>query len=170
MNATLYRAANLAALAIVLVGSSAFAINEQLSFSQANDGSLIVNLSGQTPYCGTYIVGTPTLTISGNQITVVSATAPGECPPPPPGFIFPPPTPYTVAANAGHLPDGTFDVTWEFTDSGAGNVIQRVSSVFVLFRGSLVAPLPVLPPTLSALLLFTLAVVGVVTLRRQSSV
>ena len=154
MKSSLVRAFVLAAIAVALCGSNSFGVNERLSFSQSAEGLVAVTLDGQTPYCGDRPVGAPAITISSTAITIVSAIQVGECPNPPPGFVFPPPTPYSFTANLAHLGDGTYHVVWGFADP-SGHIFQSVSSTFVVAHGSLIASVPIL----SNVALFALAVV-----------
>ena len=147
-------------LSALLCSANAFAINERLSFSQAFDGTITITLDGETPYCGIGVAGQPAVTISGTTITLVSGTQVGECPNPPPGFVFPPPTPYTYTTNVGHLSDGTYHIDWGFADPG-GHIFQSVSSTFVIVHAGLVASVPALSRAVLVALAAMLAASGI---------
>jgi hypothetical protein len=155
--------AGFVAMLSLLYGTSALAVNEQITFSQTLDGSVLATLSGGVAYCGDYFVGSPTFAVSGNDITITSTTAPGECPQPPPGFQFPPPTPYSFTVNLGHLPDGTFHVTWQFV-AGANSVWKRTLALFALSHGTVI---PLAVPLFSSFVSLSLiAAIGVIALSR----
>lgn len=74
-----------------------------------------LSLSGEMSYCDPFLggfVGAPIVTISSNDIQVLSTIFAGECQAPPIGFVPPPPTPYRVSRDVGILPDGNYNVTW----------------------------------------------------------
>lgn len=159
--------AQFAILVLTMVASSSFGRHEQLSFSQSRGESVVVTLSGELHYCdGTLggFVGSPQLAISGNQVDVVSTIFAGECPPPLPGSVFPPPHPYTISVDLGPLPDGVFHVSWSFV--GIGAVTQTFSSTITLSGGHLPAPVPIFSPPLTVAFAFLLSAIGIATLRR----
>lgn len=164
-----YRTTALAGFIVIAFAATSFGRNEQLSFSQSGSGNVIVRLSGQIFYCdgepGAF-VGLPTVSISGNTFTISSTIIVPDCPAPPPGFVPPPPTPYTIDVDLGQLADGTYHVLWGFNISNTPVPFRRFSSSFTLTDGSLPASVPALTPVMATLMLLALGAIGIVTLNR----
>jgi hypothetical protein len=139
--------------ATILTSTHAHARNEQLSVTQAANQSIMVTLFGSILYCDPQLGGYPyspsvsTVSVVGFNANIVSRIGVGECPAAPPGFVFPPPIPYSVVANLGVLPDGAYTATWVFV--GGAPSPQLFQTTFFLQGGTLLVPGPI--PTLSLL-------------------
>jgi hypothetical protein len=151
---------------VALLPAVAHAVDDRLSFTQAPDGSVIATLSGAVPYCSYAFTGSQ-LSIVGSTVNIISATVIADCPPPPPGFVAPPPSPYSVSVNLGVLADGSYSVTWSFAGPQS---LQPLLGAFRVQGGALIDPfaVPTLSPIAYFLLLGLLAIYGRRHLKRQS--
>ncbi len=129
-------------VALIVLGSctsSAQTSSLQLSSSYVPAlGHTLVTLSGQIRYCDPALggfVGGPTFVVSIDSINVRSSTFSGECPPPPPGFIVPPPVPFEISANIGHVPDGTYTVIWSLTNIDPPGIVTTRSTTINVING-----------------------------------
>jgi hypothetical protein len=150
-------------IAALLVCSSALARNEMLTVTKSNPTGISVSVSGNIAYCDAQlgsIVGSPVLNIVGTTVNVQSTITVGECAPPPPGFVPPPPVPYSITVPLGNLSDGTYSVHWSFV----GGIPQTFSTTFIVVHGELVT-LPVLSPITLGLLALALATCGIRAVR-----
>jgi len=153
----------LAAFVALCVAPHAFAFAEVLWFAQSSDGGVLANLSGSRYYCGPPATGATQAAISGTDVTITTMTYIPECPPPPPGESYAqPPAVYTESVSLGHLPDGTYHVTWLF----AGAYPAAFSSTFTLTHGALPAAAPLFTPSASLFLAGMLLILGCAALRR----
>ncbi len=140
--------------AVALISSLACASGEQITVTQASDRSILVTLSGYLGYCDFSFNGLPTSSVTRSSITITSNLLIGECPPPPPRFVPPSPTPYSFTVDLGKLPDGSFSVTWSFVPA----LTQPLQTFFLLQAGVLPGPaaVPALSPIAYAILLLLL--------------
>lgn len=153
----------------------AVAAEEQLAFGQAADGSVIVTLSGNIRFCDPLLggfKGEPTASVTGTNINVVSNIVPGECGPPPPDFVPPPPVPYSISVNVGQLADGLYSAKWAFIFFEFGAVSQSFQRSLLIQGGIPVGPVvavPALSPTAMLSAVICLLIIGCMNLRRSNT-
>jgi hypothetical protein len=110
-----------AAQAIALYCSSAHALDEQLSITQAIDGTITATLSGLRYPCTYAWAGTPTVMIDAYAIAIASPAVGLGCP----VRADDAPTAFAIDAVLGILTDGSYVVRW--TVSGAASYQVRTS-------------------------------------------
>lgn len=126
----------LLAIFCLLIAPLAAAAFEHVTASQAADGSVLITLTGMTS-CG--VPSVSNTSVVGSNVTITSDFAnPG--PPCGPGPLVP----YSVTANLGHVPDGTYSVVWSFVLTPPGtSAFATFSGQFTLSGGILLGPLAV---------------------------
>ena len=106
----------LLSLLLLLLPLPALAAQERLSVSQASDGSIVIALSGTRDCSGSPNPQAPTVSAVGSSISLVSVLGPTltiVCTPPFDTIS----SPYSIAANVGHLADGNYTAMWSFAFS-----------------------------------------------------
>jgi len=131
------------AFVFVAVSCSAFATDRGLAFAQSTDGTLFaVFISGACPLgLNPSEGGTPTVTISANQIDISSGSAvssyfgsgPPSCDPAlSPGFMIP--------VSLGKLLDGHYVVVWSFYPGQISGTFEVASGSLVTMNQSITNP------------------------------
>jgi hypothetical protein len=110
----------LAVLAFACVGTPVIA--ESLSVARLSNGHTLVTLTGTTNCIGGGVGSGFLTSISGSLVTITSNWS-DPVPGAPPCQVSATPIPYAAEADAGILPDGTYDVQWTWP---AGSVIASV--------------------------------------------
>jgi hypothetical protein len=132
-----------ASLGLAVFGAPSLAMAQQLTASQAADGSMSITLTGTSNCAGfTSISGTPSVSGSSVSITTLFAN------PGPPCLASPTPVVYSGTVNIGHLGDGSYAVTWSFVSTPPPVTTASFTAQFTLANGLLVPPVGV--PTLSS--------------------
>jgi hypothetical protein len=126
--------------------------------SVSPSGSILLTITGLELPCA--IVGqTSTPTIALNVITITTTTIGGDiCFPEPP-----PPTPIYITVDLGHLPPGHYFVTWLFPAAFPPTLIEFDATA------AAAPPIPTLGPTALALLLGSIALLGMFSLQRPNA-
>lgn len=144
----LITASAMMALTAWVPDSSAFA--ESVTLNQSADGTVTATLSGMLYRCTYGFGGAPVVTISADQILIVSHVIGMGCP----IFQVGTPFPYTQSAPLGVFADGGYTLRWTQKDTAPTFEVQQQ---FFVNAGnvSMASPEPI--PTMSQWSLFLLA-------------
>jgi hypothetical protein len=153
----------LLASALFLLGSTAQASEEILSFRQSSAGGIEAVVSGRNdgPGCAPEFVPPSSVVVNDAVVTITSPDIADSC------TLPLPPVPYEVVADLGVLIGDRYDVTWEQGPLSVSAVLVPAAVV-----GGPAAPVPMLSlPGILALLLSVIAfamVFGANVVRRRS--
>ncbi len=129
------RSAYFAFIFICFFTSPAYAFNEYIDLSQADNGEIVARLSGLRYHCSFGFGGTSVSTPNQVEFLVSTTVVPLSCPSNPND----PPSPYSLAVNLGSLPDGNYNITWAFLAfPGVPPQSSVASQSFVIRSGFLV--------------------------------
>jgi hypothetical protein len=106
-----------------------------ISATNSSAGSIQLTLFWQANgSCGPLIPrNPPVITISGNEVQIVSVNEFFDCSPPP--LPSPPTTTASIVADVGMLPDGTYSVVWSFPTPYPHAALAPVAAKFDVVSG-----------------------------------
>jgi hypothetical protein len=132
----------LAMTAIALCVPYAYAFNEEVTLDRSAGGTITATLSGFLYPCSYGFAGSPVVTISGNQISIVSHAVALGCP----VAAGAQPFAFSQSATLGVLADGAYAFRWTQTDAAP---TFQVNQPFALAAGLLAVAGPTPAPALS---------------------
>jgi hypothetical protein len=150
----------LAMTAVAFCVPDAYAFNEEVTLDQSATGTITATLSGFLYPCSYGFAGSPVVTISGTQISIVSHAVAMGCP----VLQGAQPFAFTQSATLGVLADGAYALRWTQTDAAP---TFQVDQPFALTVGLLSVAGPTPAPALSQWSLFAaMLLVGYLGSRR----